>query len=443
MTDQVAESSRARPKIAVIGAGSYVFSLGLLYDLIVKHRLAGSRLALMDVDEEKAAVMARIAGRMARDAGIEVDIEPTADRRAALRDADFVTVSAAIEIRRRWEMDKEALRRHGIREILSECGGVGGLSYALRSAWLVLGIARDMDALCPAAWLLNTTNPLPRVVGAVTRHTLIRTVGFCNVAWGGEDHYENVGGLLGRDPRELNVVSGGLNHFAWLLSVHDRRNGEDLMPAVRAAVESRSFGGPITMGCWRQYGWLPLSGDSHIGEFLPFDPAISQELIAHHGDDRERAERRAALLEAAAGERPWQTLLKGRAWERPGDLIHALSTGTELRLDMVNVPNSGAIDGLPDNAVVEVPARVVTAEKRVGLWLSAIGPLPDPIAELCGPISAVHSLAADAAATGNPALLEEAICIDPAIADKPAALRALTELIAAHADLLPQFSSVP
>jgi len=427
------------PKIAVIGAGSYVFSLGLLYDLIVAHRLAGSRLALMDVDEEKAVVTARIAGRMARDAGVELAIEPTTNRRAALRDAAFVTVSVAVEIRRRWEMDKAALHRHGIPEILSECGGVGGLSYALRSGWLVLGIARDMEALCPAAWLLNTTNPLPRVVAAVTQHTRIRTVGFCNVAWGGEDHYKNVGGLLGRDPRGLEVVSGGLNHFAWLLSVRDRQTGEDLMPAVRAAVESRSFGGSITMNCWRRYGWLPLSSDSHIGEFLPFDPAISHELIAHHGDDRERAVRRAALLEAAEGTRPWQTLLEGRAWERPGDLIHALATSTARHLDMINVPNRGAIAGLPEDAVVEIPAEVKSGELRP----VRIGALPGPIAELCAPISAVHTLAADAAATGDRALLEEAIRIDPAIADKPAALRAITELIRAHADLLPKFSSVP
>jgi len=424
-------------KIAIVGAGSYVFGMGLLYDLIVEHRLPGMQLALMDLDGEMASLMAGVAGRMAADAGVAVELEATTDRTAALAGADYVTTSVAVQLRRRWEMDKAVMHRYGIREITSECGGVGGLSYALRSVALLLAIARDMERLCPQAWLFNVTNPLPRVVTALTRHTRIRTAGFCSNAWGAYGGYGNVAALVGRDMREIDVVSAGLNHFAWLLSARDRRTGEDLLPAVQAALEGGAWiGRPLTRGWWRRYGVLPLDGDSHTGEFFPFDPADGRELVAHHGNDEERTARREALRAAAAGRQPWQPLLQGRAWERPADVIEALTSGRPRYLDMINVPNRGAIEGLPEEAIVQVPAWVEDGEIRpVG-----IGPLPPSIAELCTQVSHVHDLVAEAAATGDRALVAEAVRADPAISDKAAGLAAIEELIRVHGDLLTQFS---
>ncbi len=219
-------------KIAAIGAGSFVFTQRLLHDVICRHRMAGCELVLMDLDAELAETMAAIARRMAADTDVTLTISSTGDRAVALRGADFVTASVAAQLLRRYEMDREVLRRHGIREPNAECGGLGGLSYTLRQVPLLLAIARDMERLCPSAWLLNVSNPLPRLVTAVARHTAIKVAGFCNVAWGSDDGYGNVGRLLGRPAAELDVVSAGLNHFAWLLSVRDRRTGEDLLPAV-------------------------------------------------------------------------------------------------------------------------------------------------------------------------------------------------------------------
>ncbi len=424
------------PRVAIIGAGSYVFTLGLLYDLTTAFPVPGGTLVLMDLDAEMADVMARIARRMAAEAGTPVTVQATGDRAAALAGADFVTTSVAAQIRARWETDKAALRKYNIREITSECGGVGGLSYTLRQASLLLDIARDMERLCPDAWLLNVSNPLPRLVTAVTRHTGIRTLGFCNASWGSDHGYENVAGLLGRDPRDLNVVSGGLNHFAWLLSATDRWTGEDLRPAVDARLAvAPPPDAPVVMQYWRETGYYALTGDEHMGEFVPFEPALSREHTAHHGGDAERTARRQALREAAAGTRPWQSLMAGRAWERPAEVIHALTTGTRRRLDMVNLPNRGAIAGLPDDAVVETPAIVAD-----GTVTPVPLTMPAPLVDLWTRVSAVHTLAAEAAATGDRAILAEAIERDPAIGDRPAAHAAIADLLVAHADLLPRFA---
>lgn len=424
-------------KIAAIGAGSYVFSLSLLQDLIVQHKLPNMHLVLMDIDEEMAADMASIARIMAQENGVDITVDSTSDREAALRDADFVTSSVAAQLVRRWEMDKEIVRKYGIKEILSECGGLGGLSYTLRSVPLILGIAQDMERLCPDAWLLNCSNPLPRVITAVSKHTNIKSLGFCNNAWGGEDGFRQIGNFLGLDLPQFKAVSAGLNHFPWLLSV-TATDGTDLIPTIADKVDAgEGFLGPVCKKWWKQTRYMPIGGDTHFGEFVPFEPDLSEEHTAHHGTESERSVRRQEIREAARGERPWQYLAEnyGRSWERPADVIQSLVTGEERYLDMINQPNNGAITNLPADAVVETPAVV----KNGKVEMVNIGALPEKVAEICSQVSATHTLAAEAAVTGNRELVYETIRIDPAIVDKEAALKAIDDMIAVHADLLPQF----
>ena len=424
-----------RVKVAVIGAGSYVFSVGLLHDLILDAGLALD-LTLVDPNTEVAESMARVARRMAESVGADLKIDATSDRASALKGAHFVTNSAAVQLQSRYERDRAVIAKHGLREIASECGGVGGLAYALRTVPLALGITHDMEMHCPGAWLLNVSNPLPRVITALSRHSRIRNLGFCNVAQGGERAYQNVADLLNRNVDELEVTSAGLNHFAWLLAVRDRKTGEDLLPAANAALKGGAWSDrPLSVSLWQKYGLLPLSGDSHLGEYLPFDPALMHEHPAHHGNPHERAGRLDAVRQVAQGQRPWQSLMDGRSWERPGDVIAALSRGQELPLNMVNLVNGGRLPGLPDNAVVELPAQV-SGGMVTPLKVSA---LPEDLLPYLRQVSHVHDLAAEAAATGDVRLVDEAVLADPAIPDKRAGLAAIHELLRVHADVLPQF----
>lgn len=424
-----------RIKVAVIGAGSYVFSVGLLHDLIIDASLP-LELTLVDPNTAVAENVAGAARRMAESAGADLRVDATADRVSALKEADFVTNSAAVQLQHRYELDRAVIARHGLREIASECGGVGGLAYALRTVPLALGIARDMEAHCPNAWLLNVSNPLPRVITALSRHSRIRSLGFCNVAHGGEAGYHNVAALLNRHADELDLTSAGLNHFAWLLAACDKQTGEDLLPAVNAALTNGAWlDRPLSVALWQKYGLLPLSGDSHIGEYLPFDPALMHEHPAHHGTPQERAERLDAVRQVAEGQRPWQALMPGRSWERPGDVIVALARGETLHLDMVNLVNGGHLPGLPENAVVELPAQV-SAGSVIPLDVPA---LPDDLLAYLQQVSHVHDLAAEAAATGDVRLVDETVLADPAIPDKRAGLAAIHELLRVHADVLPQF----
>ena len=333
-------------------------------------------------------------------------------------------------------MDRDVIARYAIPEGTGECGGVEGILYALRTSALLLDVAREMETAAPEAWLLNVSNPLPRVVGAVARGTKVKVAGFCNVAHGGYGGYARVARLLGRDMNDINVTSAGLNHLSWLVAVRDRYTRADLLPRVQEALASGVvFGGELTMRCYRDFGALALSGDDHLREFLPLArDERKPRPAAHHGTEEERAQRRRRLWEAATGALPWRAAMGVRSWERPADVIDALCTGTQRHLDMVNLPNRGAMPELPGGTVVETPAWV--RSDRID---AARVSLPEGVVDICRAAGSVQALVAEAAVAGDRQAVEEAIRLDPAISDKPAALAATKDLIELHKDVLPAF----
>ena len=423
-------------KLVHIGAGSFVFAPTVLRDAIARHRLDGWQLVLVDPDAELVGAMAGMGRAMAAEEGVDLDVQWTTDRADALPGADFVVLSAAIEGARRWQMDYEVLQRAGIPGQARECGGVGGLSYALRSVTLALGICRDMERLCPDALLLSVTNPLPRVLTAVRSHTDVRAVGFCNAAYQGPTGYSWLAGLLGREQAELRVVTAGLNHFAWLVDARDAVTGEDLYPAIEDAVRAGTGRAFEPLQRWLgEYGAIGVSGAPHMMEFLPAEGAAARTHPPFHGTPDERRRQHETLQAVAGGVLSWRDAGLHFSWEHPVDVAAALARREEAAFDMVNVPNAGLLSELPEGRIVEVPARASQGE----LHGHEVGRLPGRVSEICRTVSDVHELAAEAAATGDRDAARRAIEIDPAVTEKRPALRALDEMLAAHADILPQF----
>lgn len=419
------------PKIVVIGAGSFTFGYGMLADAIIDHRLDGAEMVLVDLDRELAQAMATIGQRMAAAEGVRMTFAATDRREEALPGADFVTTSVAIQLKQRATTDWKLALKHGILQTQSECGSLGGLAYTLRSVPLVLGICRDMETHCPKATLLNVTNPLTRVVLAANRYTSIKSVGFCYVSLVG---WRLAAQALFRDPQTIACRFAGINHFSWLLDVRDKQSGRDLYDEIRAAAD-RGFYPPVVRKYLRETGYLAAAGDDHIGEFLPFDRELSVgQPEFGHGSPQERAERREQVLRVARGEEHWRNL--HHSWERPMDYVNAVVRNTPTRFDFLNVANHGAIEGLADDMVVEAPA---TVDGR-GATLDRIGRLPPPVERLVQPAAETCHWAVEAAVHGDWQAAERAIDTDPAIADKRAARAAFAEMVAAHRDILPQWT---
>lgn len=424
-------------KITLIGAGSYVFGGTVLQDALVRHRMMGE-LALVDLDRDAAEAMAGVGQRMAREFGVDCEVWATTERREALPGSDFVILSAAPQGARRWWMDYEILNAAGMADQARECGGLGGLSYALRTISLALDVADDMTGCCPQAVLLDVTNPMPRVVTALNRFTGIRAYGFCNVAQRGEHGYAWLADLVGRHHEALDVVTAGLNHFAWLVSIADRESGADLMPAVRQAVSAGTSQEMIVLQrWWERYEALSVPGVGHAAEYLPSEPDLTYRVEPpYHGNTEERRARLAGLRAAARGERDWRTAFDHGSWEHPVDLAVAVGAGQDLDMPILNLPNERYLKGLPAGRIVEVPATVRAGAVRG----AAVDALPEATIDICAQVSDVHELVAAGAAMGNRDALTEAIEVDPAIQDKVKATRVLDQLVAAHRDLLPRMA---
>ena len=350
-------------KVAVIGAGSYVFGPSVLNDAILTHQLPGLELALVDVDGETLERMAGVARRMARETGTDTRVTTHTDRKTALDGADFVICSASPQMWRRFGMDCEIIDRHIPGHLVTEFGGVAGISYSLRQIALIEGIAEDMQRLCPDAWLLNVANPLPRVCQAAQERG-IKTAGFCSVSIQG---YGMISRLLDGEPsaypfarpqEKYEAAMAGVNHFSWLCELRDRQTGEDLLPILRRRIlEGATSGHPHAEQIARETGYLLMPGDDHIRDFLAPEGA-AHRLAPGHGSPDDRQKRLDLLRDIGEGRQAWDELLRKPSWEKPVDVIAALAYHRPARIHSLNLINNGQIADLPRNVFVETACDV-------------------------------------------------------------------------------------
>lgn len=432
-------------KIVLIGGGSFVFAPTVLEDVIIKHRLGEAELILVDPNENAVEAMAGTGSRVAQELNVSVKIKSETDRLNALHEADYVIVSASPQGARRWQMDYEILSELGIPDQARECGGVGGLMNAFRSITLLMDICRDMEKLCPNAMLLDVTNPMPRVVTAIERYSSISSAGFCNIAYRGPSNYNFLPQLIGKLPEDVEIVTAGLNHFSWLLSMKDKKTHEDLLPAMIQFIEAEQWSSQSeetrrelkVMKRWlHQYGAVAAGSIDHHAEYLPLQEDIHYTVTPpYHGTDEERKSRLKELQEVAAGKRDWKDQFDNRSWEHPVDMALALEQGLEKRIDILNIRNAGAISELPHERIVELPVMITNGK----ITPIPVPPFPDKLIEICRTISDVHELAAEAAVKGDIELARKVIDLDPAVSNKQAGHIALERMLKIHADLLPQF----
>src|SRR5574342_537430 len=285
-------------KITVIGAGSASFGENTLSALLRSKKLKGSRLALVDRNAETLDIVNRLADRLNHEWDAQFTITAHTYHQDALPDSQFVVNAIEVGARENlWKKDFEIPIKYGVRQPYAENGGPGGFAHAARNIGPIIQIARDMEQACPDAWFVNFTNPMIRICDAVNRHSRIKAVGLCHQIYEG---YVMVGVALAKDlgievPEELvgmhasrdqhplqhrvreqivpliDIRAAGLNHFTWILSIHDRRTGEDLYPLFRKRFfELDPKFEPLTRDVFSAFGLFPAPGDTHLCEYLPW-----------------------------------------------------------------------------------------------------------------------------------------------------------------------------
>lgn len=400
------------PKITFIGAGSVVFTQGLLADLFAFPELRNARIALHDIDPERLDTAEAAARHIARTLDAAPRITAHADRRAALTGADFVINIVQVGMREATRTDFDVPARFGVRQTIGDTLGVGGIFRALRTFPLLRGLGEDIAAVCPEAWLLNYTNPMAMNVQYLAQATgLKRVVGLCHsVFW----TVHGLAELVGVPYEEVTYRAAGVNHQAWLLEfAHD---GSDLYPRLDALIEQDpQLRRRTRVDLYRRLGYYPTETSEHSAEYVPW--------YLHHDSEISRLRLPVgAYLDivdenVAAYEQTRDALAEGRpvpvegTMEYAPQIIHSIVTGTP-RTVYGNVPNHGLIGNLPADGTVEVPCLV----DATGVQPTRTGPLPAQLAALNRTYLSTADLVVGAALEDEPARIRQAAMTDPATA---------------------------
>ncbi|MBI3732397.1 MAG: alpha-glucosidase/alpha-galactosidase [Chloroflexi bacterium] len=445
-------TARTSTKIVLIGAGSTSFGVSTLADLFKQAgRLRGSTIALCDVNTEKLAHITRLAQRLNDVTHTPFVIESARDYREVLAGAQFVLVSVEVDRLERWQLDWQIPLKHGIRHVLGENGGPGGLSHALRTSALVLDIARAVERAAPDAYLINFTNPLSRVCLALTRYTRLKVVGLCHQINKG---YYIVGRVLGLTPpleghfppapvanalkAQFDLKTAGLNHFTWITDMREAGTGRDLYPEFCARLRDCDPGfEPLSRRLHDAFGLFPTSGDGHLGEYFGYAHETS-DLAGYDFEGRaaHSADLDARVARASQNGQPLDEFLHWESGERTMDVVAAIANNLNGYEQTVNVLNNGALPGLPDWAVVEVPAIVGGG----GVMPLRMPALPPGITALLNQQVAIQDRVVEAAVHGDRRAALQSLLLDPLITNYTVAEELLDELLAAHAPVLPAFA---
>lgn len=424
-------------QIVFVGAGSVVFTRQLLADLFRFDDLPPLRIVLHDIDAERLETARKTAEQVAARFGRAADIHATLNRRDALVDADFVINMIQVGGIDATRKDLEIPAAAGLLQTIGDTTGVGGVFRGLRTFPVLSGIAADMLELCPEAWFLNYTNPMAMNVWWMSVVApQLKVVGLCHsVYWTVHDLCE----LIDVPVEGTHYRAAGVNHQSWLMEWS--RDGTDLYPLLRKKIASNpELSRRVRVEIFKRIGYYPTETSEHSSEYLSWFLRSKEQItkfrlvpLEYLGiSEQNVAEFEHAKAALAAGER--LELEEGAAEYAP-QLIHSIVTGTE-RIIHANVVNHGLISNLPEDAVVEVPAIVNSS----GVHPVAFGAVPVQGAAHNQTYLSVAALTIEAARTGNPELIYQALLVDPNASSSltPDQIWALCdELMAAHADLLP------
>ncbi|MFP5113304.1 6-phospho-beta-glucosidase [Bacillaceae bacterium C204] len=431
-------------KIVTIGGGSS-YTPELIEGFIKYHsELPVRELWLVDVEEgkEKLEIVGNLAKRMVEKAGVPIKIYLTLDRKEALKSADFVTTQFRVGLLEARKKDESIPLKHGV--LGQETNGPGGLFKALRTIPVILDICREMEEVCPYAWLINFTNPAGMVTEAVLRYSNIdRVVGLCNVPIGME---MGVAKLLEVDPHRVRIDFAGLNHMVYGLNVYV--DGESVKDQVISLINDPEKS--ITMQNIHAMGWEP-----EFLRALDVFPCPYHNYYYKSGDMLEKELKnyqeggtRAEVVKKLEEElfelyrdphlaiKPPQLEKRGGAYysDAAVRLIHSMYTD-KCDIQAVNTLNKGAISSLPFDSAIELSC-IITKD---GPKPIAVGNLPIQVRGLVQQVKSFERVAIEAAISGDYATALLAMTINPFVPSDRVAKIILDEMLEAHKEYLPQF----
>jgi alpha-galactosidase len=421
----------SKPKIALLGAGSVVFTKNLLGDILSFPELADCTISLHDIDPIRLETAEQMARWTANTLGAKPTIEAHLDRRRALDGAHYAINLIQVGGHAATLLDFDIPRRYGLKQTIGDSHSIGGIFRALRTIPVMRSIAEDMEELCPNALMLNYSNPMSMLCWAWFATSKVPIVGLCHSV---QYTTEQIAGYAGLPYEEVTYLGAGINHVAWILRFE--HNGQDAYPLLRAAMqEGRIPADDLVRGeLFRRLGYYVTESSEHNAEysahFIPHPDQIAKFNVPIDEYIRRSEENLGEFDQIRAQLQRGEPFEIERSAEYASLIIHSMETG-QPRVIYGNLRNDDLISNLPSGCCVEVPCVV----DRNGVQPTRIGALPPQLAGMSRIHVAVQELVVNAVLHGQREHIYHAAMLDPLVAasmplDQIWAM--VDELIAAH-----------
>lgn len=426
-------------KIVLFGAGSKMFALGTLGDIFRSNALRGSDIVLCDINKHRLHSNLTAAQEYIDERRLPFTVSATVSAGEAVREANFCII--AIEVGDRfklWEQDWMIPLQYGFRQIFGENGGPGGLFHSLRIIPQVLTICEQINTIAPEAYVINLSNPLTRISHAVNRkYPDLNYVGLCDLIGSPIEHLPL---LLNTSIDNLSLTAGGFNHFSIITDITYRSSGKDAYPDVRTKGRAYFEKAPayfknigeraLFLDILDIYGYLPMTTDSHIGEYLQWaHSTVNHSSIINfyamyknyvfNGSDSVPAHVR---LKTGSGKEHWRAI----------PIIEGITSDSNQEEIAVNIPNRNYIHGIPASQIVEVPATI----NRTGIHGMALDPYPTGFLGMLMNQVAVNELTTEAVLTADKNVVLQALLADPIVDNLGAAKKMLDLVLSVQGEYL-------
>lgn len=428
-------------KLAIVGGGSS-YTPELVEGVILhKDTLPICEIVLIDIPigEGKVQIITEFAKRMIQKAGLSIKISYTLDRKEGLKDADFVITQFRVGGLEAREKDEHIPLKYGT--IGQETTGPGGCFKALRTIPVILDICKDMQDICPDAWLINFTNPAGIITEAVTKFTLIKSIGLCNVPI---NMWHDAADRLHVPVEELDCRMIGLNHLSMMN--HAYYQGIDCIEEI---VKVRKKEGIVKNIDKKET--MNIVEERMKGLLSPYMQYyyLEKEMIAEENEkvcsgEGTRAEQvRRTEIQLFETYRDKNLNVKPEALAKRGGaryseaaikLINSIYNNSG-DVQVVDVVNGKTIPELPEDAVIEINCRI----GREGAVPLPTEGLPEVIKGLICQVKAYERLTIEAAIHGDKNKVFLALLNNPLVHDARDAEDILAEMMEAHKQYLSNF----
>lgn len=455
----------ARPKVVVIGAGSLFFGRQSIWQMVHSPYLNKGTLSFVDTNEVRLEKMVTLAEMVAKANNVELKIEGSTNRKDVLKGADFVILSFAQDTVKYRGIDCAVSEKYGIRMCSGDTIGPGGIFRAMRDFPVILECARDIEALCPDAWVINYINPSAvHGIGMKRYAPRLKSFALCD-----SQHLPHIkqryavrAGIVDKPEALTSELSqkfdfriAGVNHFTWLLKAE--YEGKDMSPIIAeslrtdAKAEKETLGGDtgakalynhtISYELYSIFGRIPTC-TAHTKEYVRFwqgHGTTKEELPPLSiWETEDRYKRHAEMWEQVddfiSGKLPIEGYMTAFQPDHATDVIENM-VGNLGKPFYINTFNEGAVSNMHRDAFLELCCDTsLNAIKP-----HPVGEMPRGLRGLSELILDTHELTAEAVAERSFAKLRRAMLTDPLVNSIGDADGIIKDLLEQERDALPRW----